>query len=441
MEGSVVDLGRIGLGGLRSIRVIRSVGELRIELGSVFTEGGRPYSLIEAGTGDLNSNLFRGTFSHPRALGGVVALSMERVDTRGPRGQEPGVSQGAGIRYARALPARGALLFDFSSRSVDREGLYYPPKASRSDWSLRTRWDLVPGLVGDLYYASSSVKTEEPDTFAFDPVGRTQLGALLSYDSRWVRGSGQPAEDLGRGPPILRPIWKFRAPGVPRRSGGGIHLGELGGKVLVPESIPGLDGPAVGALSFRGGRLRQMGATLSSGVGGPSPESRWRNPPPFDTFPATVPGPRFGDMSGSRYGAQFEWKGLSLAGARLKTEVDSLFPLGLATDREGTTQAGGSREGFELSARVPLYPDGFALVGWWQKWDQAEDVFAAATDSAAAPELLPEDQMPWRYLPSQSYQASLSFHNTFLPTENLEVWFDLGVQGPRPHGRSLSRGG
>jgi hypothetical protein len=87
LEGSVVDLSRVGLGGLKSVRLVRSVGETRVELESVLAEGGRPYSLIEAGTGDLNSNQFRGTFSHPRALGGVVALAMERVDTRGPRGE------------------------------------------------------------------------------------------------------------------------------------------------------------------------------------------------------------------------------------------------------------------------------------------------------------------------------------------------------------------
>ena len=40
--------------------------------------------------------------------------------------------------------------------------------------------------------------------------------------------------------------------------------------------------------------------------------------------------------------------------------------------------------------------------------------------------------MPWRYLPTQSYQASLNFHDTFYPTGNLEVWFDLGVQGRDP---------
>jgi hypothetical protein len=145
-----------------------------------------------------------------------------------------------------------------------------------------------------------------------------------------------------------------------------------------------------------------------------------------------VPGPRFSGQEGSRFGARFEWKGLSLAGALVETSADSLFLLGLPTDRGGETQPGGTRNGFEVNGRIPLYPRGFALVGWWQKWDQAEDVRTMPTDTASDPELLPEDRIPWRYLPRQSYQASLSFHNTFKPTGNLEVWFDLGVRGRDP---------
>jgi hypothetical protein len=85
-----------------------------------------------------------------------------------------------------------------------------------------------------------------------------------------------------------------------------------------------------------------------------------------------------------------------------------------------------------VSAQIPIYPRGFSLVGWWQKWDQADDVWTTPKDSTVSPELLPEAKIPWRYLPSQSYQASLSFHDTFYPTGNLEVWFDLGVRGRDP---------
>ena len=53
-------------------------------------------------------------------------------------------------------------------------------------------------------------------------------------------------------------------------------------------------------------------------------------------------------------------------------------------------------------------------------------------DTTEAPELVPEEKAPWRYLPRESYWASLSFHNTFKETGNLEVWFDLGVRGRDP---------
>lgn len=449
LEGSVVDLGRVGLGGLRSVRVVRAVGELRIELESVMAEGGRPYSLIEAGTGDLNSNLFRGTFSHPRALGGVVALSMERVDTRGPRGQEPGVNQGAWIRYGRPVTSRGALVFEFGSRSAERQGLYNPAKASRSDWSLRTRWSLLPGLVADLHYSAASLKTEEPDTFEFEPTKRAQLGALVGYDSRWVSGLAEIRSISGKGLPGTTA--RLEAQGnLGRFAGIG---GELAWESWEKHSVNrnrlwAWTTPVWGFSLFAETGSGEWGVPYLPPVRPAPPDSvsdGEEEPMPVDSFPSVLGGPRFADQSGSRYGARFEWRGVSLAGARVTMEADSLFLLGLPTDRTGSTQAGGKREGFEVSARVPLYPHGLAVVGWWQKWDQAEDNWIVPADSTAEPELLPEDKIPWRYLPRQSYQASLSFHNSFLPTENLEVWFDLGARGrdamPVPFMEEVASGG
>ena len=445
LEGSVTDLSRVGIGGLRSIRVVRAVGELRIELESVLAVGGRPYSLVEAGTGDLNSNLFRGTFSQPRALGGVVALTMERVDTRGPAGAEPGVSQGAWLRYARPLFGRGALLFDYASRAADRDfefafvetgGRYSPSKASRSDWSVRTRWSLFPGLVGDLYYGSSSLKTEELETFAFGVESRKQLGAILTYESEWIRALGRIKRLSGEGLPGTTA--HLEAQGTLGRFGG--VAGETTWESWEDRSISrnrfrAWTTPVWGLSVFAETGSGEWGLPYLPSLPPPLPDSVGEGeeePPPVDTLPAALPGPRFAKHSGSRYGAQFQWKGLSLSGALLKTESDSLFLLGLPTDRDGDTQAGGSRDGIEVSARIPIYPKGFSLVGWWQKWDQAEDMWTTPKDSAASPELLPETKIPWRYLPRQSYQASLSFHDTFKPTGNLEVWFDLGVRGRDP---------
>ena len=433
LEGSVVDLARIGLAGLRAIRVVRAVGELQVYVESVLAEGGRPYSLVEAGTGDLNTNVFRGTFSHPRAMGGVVALTMERVDTQGPRGQEPGISQGAWLRYARGLTAKGALFLDFASRSADRGEIFSPRNASRSDWSLRTRWDLMPGLVGDFYYASSSLKTDEDESFDFDLQSRTQLGAILTYDSQWIRGLGRVKRQTGEGIPGTSAHIQLQG-----------DVGRFGG-VSGEMTLESWDGKTINRNRLRAWTEPIWGLSLFAEMGSgdwglpylpplTTPGNLVQDPVPLDTLPGSIAGPRFNNQTGSRYGAQFEWKGVSLSGALLETESDSLFLLGLPSDwsvddQVGVTQVGGSRKGFEVAARIPLYPKGFSLVGWWQRWDQADDVWSAAQDSVAAPQLLTGGDAPWRYMPRQSYQAALSFHDTFKPTGNLEVWFDLGARG------------
>jgi hypothetical protein len=442
LEGSTPDLSQLGLGGLSSVRVVRAAGELRIEIQSILADDGRPFSLVEAGTGDLNTNLFRGTFAHPRVLGGVLALSMDRIETQGPFGREPGSSTGGWVRFARSLFGGGVGVVDWASRSSDRGTFYEPGKISRSDLSVRTRWSLFPGLVGDLYYASSSLKTEEPDTFPFGVEKRTQVGGLLSYDSQWVRALGRVQRLSGEGLPSTTA--RLEVEGRIGRFGG--LAGEADWEQWEDRSLT--------RNRFRAWSAPLFGFSLFGETGGgewglpylapwrpPTPseplEGEDDDPPPADSARYVLPGPRFGEHSGSRVGLRFQWRGVDLAGARLRVESDSLFLLGLPLDRSGLTVPGGIRDGFEVSGRIPVYvpglPDGLpglSLVGSYHWWDQAEEVTAGA--DAGQGEAAPEDRVPWRYLPKQSYQASLSFHDTFLPTENLEVWFDLGVQGRDP---------
>lgn len=445
LEGSTPDLARVGLGGLRSVRVIRGVGELRIELQSMLTEGGRPYSLIEAGTGDFNTNQFRGTFSHPRALGGALALAIERVDTQGPFGREPGAATGGWVRYARGLGSRGVVLADFTKRSSTRGDLFFPESAGRTDWSVRTRWDLPKGLVGDLFYSSSQLDTDEEVEFDFQAEARTLAGAILSYDSPRIRGLGRFQRLTGEGLPETSAFLELSGA---HESLGGVageaEWEDWGGKSITRTRIRAWTAPFWG-LSLFGER--------GSGSWGlpylpPAPEEpgdtgeEEGETDPVEPTPPVLPGPRFSDAEGTRFGLSYRWKGLYLSGARLSVSTDSLFLLGLPQDRTGltvndvflpaSTLPGGTRDGFEVTGRIPLYPRGFALLGSYQWWDQGEDVWAVPADSLASTEPLPEEELPWRYLPRENYQASLSFHDTFLPTGNLEVWFDLGVAGRDP---------
>jgi hypothetical protein len=290
-------------------------------------------------------------------------------------------------------------------------------------------------MVGDLFFASSSLKTDSTSTFDFGLESRRRFGALVTYDSERFRALTRIQRNTGEGIPETSAFLEISG-----------SLGRLGG------AAGELEWEDWGDETVSRTRLRAWTASLfglsffgeqSSGSWGlpyladrppPTPDttSGGEDPPPIDTLPQALPGPSFSDHEGTRFGLSYSWRGLSLAGARVSVTSDSLFNLGLPHDRSGEVRPGGTREGFEVSGRIPLYPRGFALVGSYQWWDQPEDVLATPEDSLAQALPFPEDEMPWRYLPRRSYEGRISFHDTFYPTENLEVWFDLGVKGRDP---------
>ncbi len=440
LEGSTPDLSRIGMAGLRSVRVVRGVGEVRIELERMLAESGRPLSLVEAGTGDLNTNVFRGTFVQPRAFGGSLALALDRVDSRGFQGSEPGSGSGGWIQFGRGIGSRGSVVLDFSRTSSSRGTVYSPPSASRTDWNLRSRWDLGRGLVGDLFYASSSLSTDSATSFEFGLETRSRYGALLGFGSEQIRAVARIQKNSGEG--IAKSSAFLEAAGALGRFGGlggEFEWEDWGEETVTRTRLRGWTAPVYGLSLFAERSSGSWGlpylpeAPLSEAdtlTGGEDPQ-------PADSTGPALPGPRFSDVEGTRFGLRYSWRGLSLAAARVSATSDSLFVLGLPTDRSGETRSGGTRDGFELSGRLPLYPKGFALVGSYQWWDQLESVFSEPVDSLGSGgelprEPVPDEDMPWRYLPRQSYDASLTFHDTFFPTGNLELWFDLGVKGRDP---------
>jgi hypothetical protein len=102
---------------------------------------------------------------------------------------------------------------------------------------------------------------------------------------------------------------------------------------------------------------------------------------------------------------------VGLSAARLRLDTDSLLILGLPMDRDGLTLPGIERSGWEFAGRVPLsfVLDGLSFDGSATFWDEGA-----------------------RYLPKRSYQGGFVYHDTFLPTGNLELWGSLGVEGRDP---------
>jgi hypothetical protein len=421
LDGSTPDLSRVSLGALSRLRIERAAGELRIYLTALEPDDARPLSLVEAGTGDLETNLFRGTFLHPRALGGSLGLSLERYDTRGPGGREEGNRQGLWLRYALHRGDGAGLAFDLrrSGADVTLEGI--PPSTTRTDWTLRGRVRVAEGVVAEAFTGSSSVSSEDD---GFTPIegSRRQHGARLGVERGgvWARAAGRVLTG-----PDLPSFRGDLSVGGELPSAGGVALdwssdrweartASTRGARAWTRPVLGLSAFAAWESGLRGARVFEPRIELppdddepDDGTGEGEGEGEGTGEEE-DEVPAG-PSHRFSDRSALRVGARWVLGPVDVSGSWLRTESDSLLPLGLLLDRDAVVLPGGEATGFEVTGRVALPVPGFALVGALVQWDE-EGV----------------------YRPRRLYQGGLDFHDVFYPSQSLEVWAGLQVEGRDP---------
>lgn len=416
LYGGVTDLSRIGLGGVGRVRLDRFPGEVRIHLESRLPTEPRPLSIVEAGTGDFDTNLFRGTFVHPSAGGGILVGALDRIDTRGPRGQEPGSSTGVALRWTRLVAGdRGALSLDLRRATSDRDTLYLPGRAYRSEMGIEGALRVRDGVVASAYAArgregSAVVSGSESGLLLPPPRSRDQAGGRLDAEfgigwggvhARWISGEGWPRLALDAHLGVSRP---------------GI------GGVEAHWARESAEGAAAARMRLRGWSAPLGGVTFFA-----SWEEGRAGSPPYPPAPIReeggegegdgvvrppLPPNRIDERSGLRGGASLAWRGAELWGAVVLVEADSLPPLGLPFDGGIPPLAGERRSGWEAGARIPLLlRPGLRLEGWTQQWEVGPDTG------------------PWPWLPDRSYDARVTWHEVFLPSGNLEVHADVGVRG------------
>ena len=399
LDGSVPDLAQIPLPGMSTVEVTRSGGETRIFLTTLQATLPDPVSTIEAGTGDLDTNIFRGTFIHPNAFGGGLALLFDRVDTDGPGRQESGTLQSVWLRYLRPLGDRFTVSGEIRNRTVESEIERAPPTVTRLTRSVRLRGRIAEGVSAEVFAVENKLDLTADSTVAESPRNAHYGGRV-----GWSRGGSWGQASVRHLNPANRPNL-LRADvdgGLATETLGGVS-GRLGwdreeGVARTVWGISGWTRPVLGVSLFGSMDQGERGWWV--------PAYRGLGAPP-DSVSALFPAGS--DASFLRVGGRLSLGPLHLEGAWLRTEVDSVLPLGNRVDRGIRAFPGDEASGFEVSGSLGLPVDGFALEGSLQKWE-SEGILR----------------------PARIYRGGLTFHDTFYPTGNLEITGSLVVEGRDP---------
>jgi hypothetical protein len=406
VEGGVPDLQHIGLAGITRVRLDRSLGAMTVEMWSHRHEDGRPFSVVEAGTGDLDTNTFRGIFAEPTTLGGSVAVGLERADTRGVGTDEGGNRTGSWVRYQLHVRDRAGLAVDFRRMGSQTKVPAFAPSLTRTDWTVRGRVEVVDGVVAEAYTGKSSLDASNAGAeYGVWGGSRAQHGVRLGLQrsGAWATGAfrlfgdGLPARslDVAGG---LTSRWGGAAGRVRRDAWEGATTESTQGRAWL--------GPMLGVTVFgawESGTFGSRDGPVLDGLTVPTPPFL---PLPNDDPPAVA----VTDRSALRAGASLEVLGATLAGAVLLVDADAHLPLFTQLDYGAPIEPGAERTGFEGYASVPIpIFAGLRLVGSYQEWD---------------------DGGP--YLPPRIYRTSLEYHRVHMDSGNLELWWSFGVRGHDP---------
>lgn len=437
LDGAVPDLSRVALSGLERVRAIRRGSGLDVHLFRFVHSDARPYALIEAGTGDLDTNLLRGSFSYPRVARGKAALALERIDARGA--DEAGAVTGAWFRYSLHRGDRAGLRFEYRRVSSERSAPADAPGvgAGRSDWTVQGVWEPAVGLLAEAW-ATGAAMVPSPDSAPPDvqadavagPVSRRQYGARLAGGTDWLWGRATLRLNDGAGV-AARELAADASAAHPRWGGASLHGWR--------ESWRGATGAGYDArawadpVSFLTLFAEAGDGRRSAALGGPVPAPGDSAGSEAGGGRAEAPPGRFVQRSRIRYGAALaRWNG-ELSVSRLSIEADSVRPTRLPFDRDGAAAAQPRRRAWEFAGRVPLWPRGLRLRAQVQRWDAPPaappDGSPVPGDSVSSSDSLASRGLAVPYFPGHLYDAALSFHRAFLPTENFELWVDLGARG------------
>jgi hypothetical protein len=400
LDGGVPDLQRIGLVGIGRVRIDRSMGQMVVHLWSHEYEDGRPFSVVEAGTGDLDTNMFRGVFTDPTALFGSLGAGIERIDTRARRDLDEGGNRtGAWARYQVHARDRFAVGFDFRRVTAQTKAALYTPTTTRSELLLRAGVKLAEGVALQAYGARSSLSIEDDSIGNRLGGAREQVGATLGIersgawlDASYRRFTGDlPASRLDAAGGFASERWGGVSGRYATSTWNGTGISNYGARAWMSPLSP----------------LTLFGGYETGTFGGRDAPVADQPEPPAASVNGIVPGTEtLTERETLRVGASLTGWGVTLAGASLYAWSDLALPFGTELDVGSPSVTGVHRNGYEAMGVFPTPMSGLTVEGSYQWWDEEGP-----------------------YLPAQIYRGSLEYHRVFKETGNLEVWASLGVRG------------
>ena len=373
------DPSRIPLLALSRIRVERRMTGADVHLETLSPTDPRPHSIVEAATGDLGINLFRGMFLAPSVLGGPLAAGFERLAT-----EAAGSSNltAGWLKWTFVRDSAGIQL-EYRQTDLDRTGIGTGLSSERRDWVLRARGRLL-GLTVDGYAGASTL--EDDDGSLVVQEGTPQAGIRI-----------HERDPLGL--PLGTAAWaRFRDhPRLPRTETGFELWTALGSWGWIGSEFEW-------GLWAEGEPTRRQTARLKVGpllglsafaeaTGGDGAATRVLAPVDSVVLAPTRDGLRFG-LSFDRWGAH-------LGAAVIRAEADTAAGFGVGFDPTPAAWGGGEATGFEAALRLPTGWEPLRLEGWYVGLDAPES---------------------WLYTPEHHWRAALVYHDSPLPSGNLEIY-------------------
>ncbi|CAN5635248.1 hypothetical protein BH23GEM5_BH23GEM5_08560 [soil metagenome] len=422
------DLQQIPLAGLAAVRVERRLTESRIELTSFRQRDRRPFSEIEAGTGDPQTRFLRGLYA--QTVGGATTFlgAFDVADTEGFRRVDAFGVNSLVARLSRLISPRTGLEVEYRQTGVDRFGPPFPEVAVRREALLRGRTQPAPAFTLEGWAGRAARTPGAGDSLGVE-LQSAQVGARAGFQQALLGVEGSARARFGEGgytgPGVelaaradFRPIPALAATGAVRSSSirgvtgvefdGSARLALFGGfsvfgSLAVGERpVPFL---ADQTAQREGVRLRTERLRLH-----------------VDTALIATREPDFpvitSQSSAARAGAEWEYRGASAGADLVTTAATTWVPFGPAFDVRGTPRRADPVAGIEGYASLPVpvlrvpFLRSARLDAWYSRWQEVGE----ASFFPAEPPFLPMDQA----------RASLQFHEVFRegnfePTFRVEV--------------------